>query len=92
MNNEMESNHQLLYEEFNNITEIDDNYCLLANNNKNDLENEASNINKIIKEINNDNYKEVKCDIDDGKYNIIYIDIILKIKINKNLLLRIKLK
>ena len=92
MNNEMESNPQLLYEEFNNITEIDDNYCLLSNNNKNDLETEASNINKIIKEINNDNYKEVKCDIDDGKYNIIYIDIILKIKINKNLLLRIKLK
>jgi len=74
INNKMEPNHQLSYEEFNNINEVDDNYCLLSNNNKNDLETDTSNINKNIREINNDNHKEVKCDIDDNKYNIIDID------------------
>ena len=74
INNKMEPNYQLSYEEFNNINEMDDNYCLLSNNNKNDLEIDSSNINNNIKEINNDNHKEVKCDIDDNKYSIIDIE------------------
>ena len=74
INNKMEPNYQLSYEEFNNINEVDDNYYLLSNNNKNDLETDSSNIKNNIKKINNDNNKEAKCDIDDNKYNIIDVD------------------
>ena len=75
INNKMEPNYQLSNEEFNNIAEMDDNFCLLSNNNKNDFETDSSNINNNIREINNDNQKEAKFDIDDdNKYNIIDID------------------
>ena len=69
INNKMEPNCQLSNEEFNNIAEVDDNFCLLSNNNKNDFETDISNINNNIREINNDNQKEAKFDI-----NIIDID------------------
>ena len=84
INNKMEPNYQLSYEEFNNINEVDDNYCLLSNNNKNDLETDSSNIKNNIKKINNDNNKEAKCDIDDNKYNIIDIDNIIEDKNESN--------
>ena len=82
--NKMEPNYQLSYEEFNNINEVDDNYYLLSNNNKNDLETDPSNIKNNKKEINNDNNKEAKCDIDDNKYNIIDIDNIIEDKNESN--------
>ena len=84
INNKMEPNYQLSYEEFNNINEVNDNYCLLSNNNKNDLETDSSNIKNNIKKINNDNNKEAKCDIDDNKYNIIDIDNIIEDKNESN--------
>ena len=84
INNKMEPNYQLSYEEFNNINEVDDNYCLSSNNNKNDLETDSSNIKNNIKKINNDNNKEAKCDIDDNKYNIIDIDNIIEDKNESN--------
>ena len=84
INNKMEPNYQLSYEEFNNINEVDDNYYLLSNNNKNDLETDSSNIKNNIKKINNDNNKEAKCDIDDNKYNIIDIDNIIEDKNESN--------
>ena len=84
INNKMEPNYQLSYEEFNNIKEVDDNYCLLSNNNKNDLETDSSNIKNNIKKINNDNNKEAKCDIDDNKYNIIDVDNIIEDKNESN--------
>ena len=84
INNKMEPNYQLSYEEFNNINEVDDNYYLLSNNNKNDLETDPSNIKNNKKEINNDNNKEAKCDIDDNKYNIIDIDNIIEDKNESN--------
>ena len=84
INNKMEPNYQLSYEEFNNIKEVDDNYYLLSNNNKNDLETDSSNIKNNIKKINNDNNKEAKCDIDDNKYNIIDVDNIIEDKNESN--------
>ena len=57
INNKMEPNFQMTYEEFNNIGDMEDNYCILMNNDKNDnKENEinsdknedSSNENKII--------------------------------------------
>ena len=84
INNKMEPNYQLSYEEFNNINEVDDNYYLLSNNNKNDLETDSSNIKNNIKKINNDNNKEAKCDIDDNKYNIIDVDNIIEDKNESN--------
>ena len=57
INNKMEPNFQMTYEEFNNIGDMEDNYCILMDNDKNDnKENEinydknedSSNENKII--------------------------------------------
>ena len=57
INNKMEPNFQMTYEEFNNIGDMEDNYCILMNNDKNDnKENEinydknedSNNENKII--------------------------------------------
>ncbi len=45
----MEPNNQLLsYEEFNNMSELDNNFCLLMSNNSNNIDNKDDNDNKII--------------------------------------------
>ncbi len=47
--NKMEPNNQLLsYEEFNNMSELDNNFCLLMSNNSNNIDNKDDNDNKII--------------------------------------------
>ena len=54
INNKMEPNYQMTYEEFNNIEDMDNNYCILMNNEMNKAK-DNNNINK--KEENNDEEK-----------------------------------
>jgi len=60
INNKMEPNYQMTYEEFNNIGDMDDNFCLLMNNEMNKIK-DGNNSDK--KEENN--VKEDKIIIDD---------------------------
>ena len=60
INNKMEPNYQMTYEEFNNIGDMDDNFCLLMNNEMNKIKDEN---NSDKKEENN--VKEDKIMIDD---------------------------
>ena len=70
INNKMEPNYQLSYEEFNNISELDNNFCLLMSNNIDnnsyniiiDKKEEDSNIVNNNKEINNINDNKIICD------------------------------
>ena len=55
INNKMEPNYQMTYEEFNNIEDMDNNYCILMNNEMNKAKDNNNNINK--KEENNDEEK-----------------------------------
>ena len=55
INNKMEPNYQMTYEEFNNIEDMDINYCILMNNEMNKAKDNNNNINK--KEENNDEEK-----------------------------------
>ena len=57
INNKMEPNNQLTYEEFNNISEIDNNFCLLMNNLENNF-----NINNGINEKKDDDLQILNVD------------------------------
>ena len=59
INNKMEPNFQMTYEEFNNIGDMEDNYCILMNNDKNDNKE-----NEIISDKNEDSNNENKIIID----------------------------
>ena len=59
INNKMEPNFQMTYEEFNNIGDMEDNYCILMNNDKNDNKE-----NEIISDKNEDSSNENKIIID----------------------------
>ena len=59
INNKMEPNFQMTYEEFNNIGDMEDNYCILMDNDKNDNKE-----NEIISDKNEDSNNENKIIID----------------------------
>ena len=59
INNKMEPNFQMTYEEFNNIGDMEDNYCILMNNDKND-----NGENEINSDKNEDSNNENKIIID----------------------------
>lgn len=59
INNKMEPNFQMTYEEFNNIGDMEDNYCILMHNDKNDNKE-----NEIISDKNEDSNNENKIIID----------------------------
>ena len=59
INNKMEPNFQMTYEEFNNIGDMEDNYCILMDNDKNDNKE-----NEIISDKNEDSSNENKIIID----------------------------
>ena len=70
INNKMEPNYQLSYEEFNNISELDNNFCLLMSNNIDnnsyniiiDKKEEDLNIVNNNNELNNINDNKIICD------------------------------
>ena len=62
INNKMEPNYQMTYEEFNNIEDMDDNFCILMNNEMKKIKDDNNSDNK--KEENN-NKEEDKIIIDD---------------------------
>ena len=62
INNKMEPNYQMSYEEFNNIEDMDDNFCILMNEEMNKIKNNNNSDNK--KEENN-NKEQDKIIIDD---------------------------
>jgi len=73
INNKMESNYNLSYEEFNNITELDDNFCLLScniNNDNNNIDDNNTNDKDYkrdeIKILNNNNELNININ-DDNK-------------------------
>jgi len=59
INNKMEPNFQMTYEEFNNIGDMEDNYCILMHSDKNDNKG-----NEIISDKNEDSSNENKIIID----------------------------
>ena len=58
INNKMEPNYQMTYEEFNNIDDMDNNYCILMNNEMNKIKND-DNKDKNKKEENNNNEEKI---------------------------------
>ena len=58
INNKMEPNYQMTYEEFNNIDDMDNNYCILMNKEINKIKND-DNKNKNKKEENNNNEEKI---------------------------------
>ena len=58
INNKMESNYQMTYEEFNNIDDMDNNYCILMNNEMNKTKDD-DNKDKNKKEENNNNEEKI---------------------------------
>ena len=58
INNKMEPNYQMTYEEFNNIDDMDNNYCILMNNEMNKTKDD-DNKDKNKKEENNNNEEKI---------------------------------
>ena len=63
INNKMEPNYQMTYEEFNNVDDMDDNFCILMNEEMNKIKENNNSDNK--KEENNNNNEQDKIIIDD---------------------------
>ena len=63
INNKMEPNYQMTYEEFNNIEDMDDNFCILMNEELNKVKDDNNSDNK--KEEENNNKEQDKIIIDD---------------------------
>ena len=63
INNKMEPNYQMTYEEFNNIEDMDDNFCILMNEEMNKIKDDNNSDNK--KEEENNNKEQDKIIIDD---------------------------
>ncbi len=64
INNKMEPNYQMSYEEFNNIEDMDDNFCILMNEEMNKIKDDNNSDNKKDED-NNNNKEQDKIIIDD---------------------------
>ena len=75
INNKMEPNYQMTYEEFNNIDDMDNNYCILMNNEMNKIKND-DNKDKNKKEENNNNEEKIiiESDSEHKKNNLNLVD------------------
>ena len=76
INNKMEPNYQMTYEEFNNIDDMDNNYCILMNNEMNKTKDD-DNKDKNKKEENNNNNEEkiiIESDSEHKENNLNLVD------------------